>query len=172
MTSNVCKEPEETMSDAHAYVKSPKGIEEMTSRCHGLPQRSRRLLIMVDGKRTMSAIAALFADEDVRPLLDNLITEGFVAPLPAPATPTAIHAVPAAPIDDAKRFEMARNFMMNTVNAFVGIAGSSLLTRLERASGLEELRPHYEGWREAILLSTDGRKQIADLETRLAALLS
>lgn len=160
------------MSETQIYVKSPKGLEEMTSRSHGLPQRARRLLIMVDGKRSMSAIAALFPGEDVRPLLDGLIADGFVAPLPvaAPASPTAARA--EAPIDDAKRFDMARNFMMNTVNAFVGIAGSSLITRLERAAGLEELRPHYEGWREAILLSADGRKQIADLETRLAALLS
>jgi len=156
------------MSDTLIYVKSPKGIEEMNSRCHGLPQRARRLLIMVDGKRTMTAIAALFPDEDVRPLLDGLLTDGFVAPLPV-AAPAA---KAAAPVDDVKRFDMARNFMMNTVNAFVGIAGSSLITRLERASGLEELRPHYEGWRDAILLSADGRKQISDLETRLAALLS
>jgi hypothetical protein len=159
------------MSDTLIYVKSPKGIEEMNSRCHGLPQRARRLLIMVDGKRTMTAIAALFPDEDVKPLLDGLLADGFVAPLPV-AAPATQASKTEAPIDDAKRFDMARNFMMNTVNAFVGIAGSSLITRLERATGLEELRPHYEGWREAILLSNDGRKQIADLETRLAALLS
>jgi hypothetical protein len=156
------------MSDARICVKTPKGIEEINCRSHGLQQRARRLLIMVDGKRSLEGIAALFPTEDVRPILDQMLADGFVVPLEVSAPQTKV----APPIDDTKRFDMARNFMVNTVNAFVGIAGSSLIGHLENCISLEELRPHYEAWREAILLSSDGRKQIGDLESRLAALLS
>ena len=67
---------------------------------------------------------------------------------------------------------MARNFMMNTVNAFLGVAGSGLITRVEQATGFEELRGHYQAWQEALRLSADGRQRAPDLESRLAALLS
>ena len=164
------------MEDNETFVKTPKGVEEMTSRSLGLGQRARRLLILVDGKKELAGIAAAFPGEDARGVLKNLASEGFIrlleppAPPPEPKRPAAAPA--PSPLDDAQRFDMARNFMVNTVNAFLGIMGSNLIEKLERCRGLEELRSHYAAWREAIQMSREGRGQAADLESRLAALLS
>jgi hypothetical protein len=62
--------------------------------------------------------------------------------------------------------------MRNTLDAFLGSMGSGLVSQVSRCTNLDELRPLYQAWRESILLTNDGRKQAADLEKRLAALLS
>ncbi len=159
---------------ASAYVKTPKGIEEMTQRNHGLSQRARRVLIMLDGKRTAADIAEMFPDVGAA-LLDELIANGFATPLQT--EPVAKPSVkPTAkidpPLNDAQRFEMAKNFMRNTLETFLGSMSSGLIAQVDRCDSLEALRNHYQAWRESILLSNDGRKKAADLESRLAALLS
>ena len=150
------------------YAKTPKGVEEMTSRAHGLGQRARRLLIMVDGKRDLAGFVAALPGEDVHALFDQLTAEGFIRALEPP--PKAAPAT--APANEGERFAMARNFMVNTVSAFLGIMGSSLIDKLEGCDSLEELRAHYAAWREAIQMSREGKHEIADLDSRLAALLS
>lgn len=155
------------MPAAVVYVKTPKGIEEVAERRHGLPQRVRRVLIMADGKRDARQLEEMLPAEGVAAIVESLVTEGFLTALEAPKAEQA-----PPPADDEKRFEMARNFMMNTVNAFIGIAGSSLLMKLEAAQDLETLRGHYTDWQVALNLSRDGRKQLPDLERKLAALVS
>ena len=155
------------MAAAVVYVKTPKGIEEVSQRTHGLAQRARRVLIMVDGKRDATQLGALLPSEDVQGMIGTLVAEGFLAALEAPAPDQA-----PPPPDDDTRFEMARNFMMNTVNAFVGIAASSSISQLESAPDLESLRQRYGDWQAALRLSRDGRKQLPDLEKKLAALIS
>jgi len=67
---------------------------------------------------------------------------------------------------------MAKNLMRNTVNAFLGGMGSGLINQIDHCTNLDELRALYKEWQEAIQLTSEGRKQAADLENRLAALLS
>ncbi|MBL8489240.1 MAG: hypothetical protein JNM82_00490 [Rhodocyclaceae bacterium] len=155
------------MPAAVVYVKTPKGIEEVAQRRHGLPQRARRVLIMVDGKRDAGQLEGMLPTEGVAAIMESLVADGFLTLLEAPRPEQA-----PPPVDDGKRFEMARNFMMNTVNVFIGIAGSSLSMKLEAAQDLETLRQHYADWQAAVNLSRDGRKQLPDLEKKLAALIS
>jgi hypothetical protein len=183
------------MSTTQVYVKTPKGIEEMNSRSFGLTPRLRRVLIMVDGKRKNEEIIGMFTDGDSAAMLESLIQDSFIVPLLSRvATPdeqgdnnSSVAAAPvqpnvttpakpiepvAPPLDDAQRFDMAKNFMINTIKAFLGGMGSGLVNQLEKCSNLDELRPHYKAWRETIVLTRDGRKQADELEKRLAALLS
>lgn len=156
------------MQDAAVCVKTPKGIEEVARRTHGLSLRERRLLIMIDGSRNQASLATMIPGEDVAGTMEKLLAEGFITPL-AVATPESAKA-PA--IDEAKRFEMARNFMLNTVSAFLGVFGSGLSEKLEAAENLQALRDLYQSWRDAIRLTPEGQKRGAELEEKLAALLS
>ncbi len=164
------------MSDSLIYVKTPKGIEEMNNRTYGLPQRARLVLIMMDGKCSNSEIASRFPEGEGEALLANLVVAGFVAPLQGSSMAKASLVKPvekiAPPQDAAQRFEMAKNLMRNTINAFLGGMGSSLLNQIDKCTNLDELRPLYKAWQDAIRLTSDGRKQANDLESRLAALLS
>ncbi len=164
------------MSEPLVYVKTPKGIEEMNSRTHGLPLKVRRVLIMLDGKCDSEEIVSRFPEGEGETAIATLVSGGFVAPLQTGPAATSPGGKPVAkfepPANDAERFEMAKNLMRNTVNAFLGGMGSGLINQLDKCSNLEELRQHYIAWQEAIHMTSDGRKQAVDLENRLAALLS
>lgn len=171
------------MSAKQVYVKTPAGIEVINGRSRELTPRERRILIMADGKRSFAELAAILPDGTGADLLQGLIAGGYVVPLhPAPAA----QIVPSGPVssapepdalaepilDDEQRFEMAKNFMRNTVNTFLGVMGSGLNSQLEKCASIDELRVHFGAWQKAIHLSRDGRAQAAELENRLAALLS
>jgi hypothetical protein len=163
------------MSATPIYVKTPKGLEEINSRSFGLPPRTRQLLILLDGKRSSSDIAQMLPEGESEALLTNLVADGFVVPLQqAPAeVPSANSAARIErPQNDAERFEMAKNFMRNTVHTFLGGMGSGFISQVEKCTSIDELHGHSESWQEALLLSRDGRNQLVDLEKRLAALLS
>jgi hypothetical protein len=161
------------MSAETVYVKTPKGIDEISNRTHGLPPRVRQALILVDGKRSGDELAEMLPEGES--VLANLVDAGFIAPM-QPASGEAASGKPAAKIErpqnDAERFEMAKNFMRNTVQTFLGVMGSGVVSQVEKCNNFEELRHVYGAWKEAMELSSDGRKQLADLEVRLAALLS
>jgi hypothetical protein len=158
-------------------VKTPKGIEEVERRTHGLPFKARQVLIMVDGKRDQQALEGVFPPEMVRTTLDQLLRDGFIRALepvlaPKPAAPATAPArqAPVVASDDA-RYELARNFMLNTTSAFVGVFGSSLSSRIELAPDLETLATFFGEWHDAIALSPDGKKRLAELDSKLLELL-
>jgi hypothetical protein len=68
------------------------------------------------------------------------------------------------PTDLAK----ARNFMENTINAFVGAVGtSSLLTHIQEAETHAELRTVFDDWYHTIVSSRDGRREAESLRAKL-----
>lgn len=160
------------MTNPTVYIKTPKGLEEMITRRHGLGLKERKVLILVDGKRDTAALSRLFDDAPQR--LDSLAANGFIAPLTQPVAEPAAIAAPetAPPRTEHERFDLARNFMLNTINAYVGVVASSLSESLEQSESIEDLRKLFFAWRDAIELSRDGRKALPELEKRLAALLS
>ena len=47
------------MDGSLVYSKTPKGVAEIAARSAQLPMTTRRVLIMVDGKRTVDELAVL-----------------------------------------------------------------------------------------------------------------
>jgi hypothetical protein len=169
------------MSEEIIYAKTPKGIEEISKRSHGLPPRARQVLILLDGKRSIDEVLEMLPGSETEALLDDLFTGGFIesqqetSVVKAPAA-KPVAAKPASkverPQNDAERLEMAKNFMRNTVQAFLGGMGSGFISHIDKCNDFEELRKNFGPWKEAIELSSEGRKQLLDLEHRLMVLLS
>jgi hypothetical protein len=159
------------MSASQIYVKTPKGIEEMNNRSFGLPPDSWKLLAVLSGKRRSNELAEFLPDSDCEKLLATLIAGEFIVPLESGAGPARRERF-EPPKDEEQRFEMAKNFMRNSALAFLGSLGSGFIGQVDRCQNLEELRQQFQSWREAIMMSSDGRKQAAELSMRLAALLS
>ena len=162
------------------FAKTVKGQMEIASRAGGLTPRQRRVLIFVDGKRTVEELRGLVQSDDLQHTLGLLEEDGFIevasvvnatgTVAPAPATPlpsiTAFGDLPEPP--DPQRLQRARNFMMNTLNTFVGSLGASaLLDRLENAVGHEGLRALYDEWYHAIVMSREGKREAEALRTKL-----
>lgn len=165
---------------AVAFAKTAKGHDEISTKAGGLTPRQRRVLIMIDGKRTIDELRGMLQADDLQHTLGMLEEDGYIeiagdagragapsAPLPSI---TAFGELPATP--DPVRMQQARNFMMNTLNAFVGALGtSSLLDRIENASGHGELRQLYDEWYHAIVMSREGKREAESLRAKLLAVI-
>jgi hypothetical protein len=160
------------MTDTVIYVKTPKGIQEITQRSAGLNQKARQMLILMDGKRSVNELAEVLEGVVVDDLVKILLDGELVVPLNNTAVAPKVTSPAQLPLDENQRFVMSKNFMCNTVNTFLGSMGSGLVSRLNKCNNLDELRQLYVEWQKAIAISSDGRKQAAELENKLAALLS
>jgi hypothetical protein len=157
------------------FAKTPKGQEEIATKSGGLSPRVRRVLIMIDGKRSVDELRGMLQSDDLQHTLGALEEDGYIAvasttkgePLPSI---TAFGELPTTP--DPVRFQQARNFMTNTLNAFVGALGtSSLLDRIEAAQSHEALRALYDEWYHAIILSREGKREAEALRSTLLAVI-
>lgn len=160
------------------FAKTPKGHDEIATKSGGLSPRVRRLLIFVDGKRSVEELRSMLPADDLQHTLGMLEEEGYIefhdiAGIPpgaaTPATLPSITAFSELPSTlDPVRLQQARNFMINTLNAFVGSLGtSSLLDRLENAAGHSDLRGLYDDWYHAIVMSRDGKREAESLRGKL-----
>jgi hypothetical protein len=166
-----------------AFAKTPKGHDEITTKAGGLSPRVRRVLIFVDGKRTVDELRGMLQSDDLQHTLGMLEEEGYIelasvtnaagkpvasqSPMPPIA---AFGELPAS--HDPVRLQQARNFMTNTLNAFAGTLGNtSLLDRIERATGHTELRTLYDEWFHAIVMSREGKREAEGLRTKLLAVI-
>ena len=102
-------------------AKTAKGLEEVKSRAHGLAQKQRTILIMVDGLATVGEILAKFGGiAEIAASLDALARDGFVeikslkggaalsaaatAPAPATAGPATVPQTRGAALTALTRF--------------------------------------------------------------------
>ncbi len=161
------------------FAKTPKGHAEIGTRAGGLSPRVRRVLIFVDGKRPVAELRGMLQSDDLQHTLGVLEEEGYIEAVgvsgPAARTLALEETLPPLaafrlhpPGDDPLRLQQARNFMLNTLNAFVGALGtSSLQQRIEAAANQAQLRALFDEWYHAIVASRDGRREAEHLRGKL-----
>lgn len=163
------------------FAKTSKGHAEIETRSGALSPRVRRVLIFVDGKRPVEELRNMLQYDDLQHTLGLLEEDGFIEmvgtirtsgasgghlPPDAPPAPGVFRLHP--PGDDPLRLQQARNFMLNTLNAFVGALGtSSLQDRIAAARNPAEMRQLFDEWYHAIVSSRDGRRQAEHLRGKL-----
>jgi hypothetical protein len=140
------------MNLAAILSKTAKGAEELETRKYKLDQRSRALLIVVNGKSTGAELLKKFEQMgDVTPMLEQLLANGFVAEgAGAAAGPAA--AAPSGVDITALRAELSQ-----AITAVLGPGGDAITEQLEECRTLEELRA-YIGGKRAMLESALGKK--------------
>lgn len=173
------------------FAKTAKGQDEITSKSGGLSPRIRRVLIFIDGKRSVSDLHSVLPEEGLNAILDRLQDEGYIVPSGSPgAAPAPLTTKPSATTSknggaaentlftplpeggDPIRLQQARNFMLNTIRTFVGMVGtSSLLERIENARDHDALRALFADWEYAIATSGEGRRDAPNLRERLLKVL-
>jgi pyruvate/2-oxoglutarate dehydrogenase complex dihydrolipoamide acyltransferase (E2) component len=132
------------MDSGAVLSKTAKGVEEMKTRAHGLTQRLRSLLIMVDGAATVGdLIARLEGVTDVQLGLQTLVDQGYVeisgagaaAQAPAAKAAAAARDAPAA----AQSREQALSALSRMLHDALGPDADALSGALEKA----DTRPEF-----------------------------
>lgn len=165
---------------AVVFAKTKKGQDEIEHRGGGLTPRVRRLLIFIDGKRSVDDLRALHVADDLTHTLGSLEEQGFielhgtqdnsgkVTAIPPGQPLPSITAFRPLPDPDPLNLAKARNFMNNTVNVFAGAVGTStLIDHIQNATTHEELRALFDDWYYAIVSSRDGKREAETLRAKL-----
>ena len=165
------------------FAKTPKGQSEISTKAGGLTPRVRRVLIFVDGKRSVDEIREMLRTDDLQHTLGMLEEEAYIelvtsnaasatASQPNQVTPSITAFGPLPETFDALRLQQSRNFMLNTLKAFIGALGtSSLLDRIENAADHPSLRAIYDEWYHTIVMSREGRREAESLRTQLLKII-
>lgn len=175
------------------FTKTAAGQQEVQTRTLGLGLMARRLLILIDGKRTGQELGPMLAGQDLAGLVGQLLASGCVSLVKAPretpsaqspaqnlaattpngvAATTALADLPDASKRTAKEAEMARNFMINTVNSAFG--QHMCLSLIESISGCEttaQLRQVYPSWLQTMSANRSVTKELPGLVDKLFRVL-
>ncbi|MEI7431537.1 MAG: hypothetical protein WCL27_13865 [Betaproteobacteria bacterium] len=162
------------------FIKTTKGQDEILRRSGELTPRIRRLLILIDGKRSIDELHNVFPADDLThslglleemELIEIVQTNGQAVSSGLSGNSQrlpSITAFRALSENDPTDLAKARNFMENTINAFVGAVGtSSLLTSIQDATSHTELRALFDDWYHAIVATRDGRREAESLRSKL-----
>jgi hypothetical protein len=140
------------------FRKTAKGVTEIETRQHRLTPRVRNALILVDGKRDVSALKVLMP-QLLEEALQALLDQGFVeiigesaAPSPSRAAPVARSESRPMPMDggpstvapslpaSGPSFTVRQRTAVRDLNDTVGPMAESLAIRMERARDEADLR--------------------------------
>ncbi|HEX7157022.1 MAG TPA: hypothetical protein VF229_07385 [Burkholderiaceae bacterium] len=91
------------MDESLVFAKTAKGVIEVSRRSGGLSMTARRVLIMIDGKRTVGELAPLASNGGIDAVIGLLESQGFVQPAapPDPNSPGAPRAPDPGPTTTA-----------------------------------------------------------------------
>jgi hypothetical protein len=175
------------------FGKTALGQQEIQSRSLNLSPLVRRVLVLVDGKRSGAELSVFLVGKgDIDLVLGQLLECGCIEvvstarPAPVPAVSVTAEVAPSdsAPADgaldglppvesrSAKDNEMARNFMINSVNAIIGQnMRVTLVTDIFNAKSTEQLRQVYHAWASSMSGHGTGAKRLPELREKLFKVL-
>lgn len=166
------------------FFKTAVGLQEIQNRALGLPALIRRILVLVDGKRSGKELAVFAGGEaNISEVLGQLVAHGCIdaqeVAKPASAAPSAqsdeaaqLASLPHPALRSPKEIDMARNFMINTTNTICGQNQRlSLLKSLLACQSAGELRQVYPVWLSTINTMPAGAKRLPELLERLFVVL-
>ena len=162
------------------FIKTAKGQEEITAKTGGLTARVRRVLIFIDGHRTVSEIGEMLHASDLQNTLDMLEEAGFIEVVgsvsrAAKSQITPDEGLPATPSFrsapdpvDPKELEMAKNFIQNSLKTFCGpYAHLEIVEAAYAAKTHEQMREQFDPWYHAVVQTNQGKQRAEELRSQL-----
>lgn len=178
---------DDTVSLAWVFAKTRIGQDEIQTRSRGLAPMTRRLLVLVDGRRSLQELAAFVVGQDAQALARQLLDLGCIevvssapaaAPMreqakrPAPAEPQSVDELPPAASRSAQDFEMAANFMINSVSQLMDpVMAAPFVNKVRACTNSSDLRGYYPEWAQAVGSGWGGSKRLANLRPKLFEVL-
>lgn len=178
------------------YDKTDKGREEIATRKYQLAPRLRSLLVLIDGKQTVTDLLKKIVglglnEQNIQDLFDqDFIAESQSVNVPVVAAfPAAIvekdtgdvledaktKATPKLAISDnpeenGRRIQAISKFFNETIKSTLGLRGFTLQMKVERASNMQDFEDLRHAYIEAVL-KAKGKEMARSLRDRLDQLL-
>ncbi|KFB67952.1 MAG: hypothetical protein CAPSK01_002541 [Candidatus Accumulibacter vicinus] len=145
------------MDLSSVFSKTPKGIEEISTRANRLPFRMRAMLIMVDGQRTGNQLLAFGASAtESAKQLAALLDGGFVQ-VQAPVHKIAEAVVQPLPAD-REDISLAKSYTVRALQELLGSQADALIAEIEQAKTAADLRQKVGKLRAALRAAPDQKK--------------
>lgn len=144
------------------YTKTDAGRAEVLQRTAGLTARQRGALIMLDGQRPATALAALMPLDEVGNVLATLVELRLIGAPPSVTPPAAVVPGPLAGI---------KAELIQTAEAYLGLMAADVVTRINQSRDATQLLRVLGQWHMAMQASKSGRSAAESvLEKTRAAL--
>ena len=123
------------------YHKSAKGVEAIATRQHGLSQKLRSMLIMIDGKHSADDLFRLSQmSGDAEQLLGQLLEQGFIEAGAVAAASTAPAPLAAATGKQPGSLIEAQRFVVRRLTDILGPNAEELCLRIEAARNVHDFQ--------------------------------
>jgi hypothetical protein len=142
------------MNPGRTYIKSDQGRAEVAQRSGALSPLQRRVLIVIDGQKTVNDLDAVVRAGELAPVLAHLLQAGLivatgeVAPLLQAVAPGFLAAQaqePPRPATSQAEFKAVRQQAVSFVQERLGEAGEPICSAIERCDSPAELRKLLRG---------------------------
>lgn len=149
------------MDGSLIYAKTPKGVAEMGARSEQLSMVARRVLIMMDGRRTVDELAVFVRAGEIDAIVTQLESAGLAeragAVAPTPAMPTtmapraisepAVQAPPSGPLPAPDERDLApitldeaKRRAVRGLSDRLGPEADGMAMRIEACRSIDEFR--------------------------------
>ena len=168
------------------FSKTPLGQQEIQTRSLSLTPLVRRVLVLIDGQRRAKELEAFVLGHDITLMLKELLAHGCIdakslddtssvkttkVELP-PESSADLSGLPIAEMRGQKEVEMARNFMMNTINNTFGQhTRLSMIKSIIACTNANELREVYPAWVQTMSGNAAGVKSLPEMRKKLFTVL-
>jgi len=163
------------------YAKTQKGLTEMESRSGEIGPRVRRLLIFVDGKRSVDQLKAMVGEASLEESLELLQSGGFIEVVESAAGSGALAAVvPTVTATvagdgqelDERHLDMARKLMVNSLRDFTGpMKYRALMQKVADGATAADLGALVDEWYEAVNDNPAASFAVDDIRSNIVAAL-
>lgn len=158
-------------------IKSDKGSAELAASRPALDIKSRQLLILADGARSLGQIQALRPSLDVYRLAGALVTDGFlndpagVLPTTRPAPEPNQLAPDVPPSIEPDRLAQVQALMIDSARQHLGLLGGEIIAEIAQSRTLPQIRNCVAQWHMALRQSRHGKKNTQQLLDSVQQLL-
>jgi hypothetical protein len=122
------------------FRKTPEGVAELTARKMPLRAELRRLMILIDGRNSVSKLATFVRLPEIDALIFELQSMGLIDSADGAAVSAQAASADAGPEPTMEQFLAARGAAVRAVNDILGPSAETLALKLEKCQNARDLR--------------------------------
>lgn len=154
------------------FHKTNKAHEELTQRRHGLDLKARRVLIMIDGVRSLGSLTSVMSAEELHAVILELREAGFIThETPAAAAPQPQEAIKPIAMTtsqasgttlDPVKLTRVKAYLIETSQQHLGLMAAKLQQEIAQANDEGALRSALAHWNMALRESRSGTTRASE----------